>query len=185
MIVNSGFEFSPDDIEINLGDTVVFQLASSHNAVEVSLATWNANGNTPLPGFSVPFGGGMVTGLTAGVHYYVCAPHASGGMKGKITVNAPSGIPAELAFDRVFKLFPNPSGGFVNIGLKNGGTAGLQLRQGIDLEIVNMAGQPVYTMTNIDIYNDGRIDITAFPTGRYILVLKQEDRRFTSLLIKE
>jgi plastocyanin len=86
-VINSGFTFSPASLTISVGDTVVFSLAGSHNTVEVSQATWNANGNTPLSGgFSTPFGGGTVIFSTAGSHYYVCSPHASGGMKGVINV---------------------------------------------------------------------------------------------------
>jgi plastocyanin len=82
-----GLFFSPDSIRITFGDTVDFQISSSHNAQEVSLATWNLNQTTPLTGgFSVPFGGGLLTGLTVGTHYYVCDNHASSGMKGKIVV---------------------------------------------------------------------------------------------------
>lgn len=81
--------FNPANITITAGDSVNFTLLSSHNAVEVSQATWNANGTTPLPGgFVEPFGGGLVlpSHLTVGVHYYVCQAHAAFGMKGKITV---------------------------------------------------------------------------------------------------
>ncbi|MCB2204575.1 T9SS type A sorting domain-containing protein [bacterium] len=86
-VVNSGFSFSPSSLTINVGDTVVFNLGSAHNVVEVSQATWNANGNTPLSGgFTLPFGGGTLIFSTAGTEYYVCSPHASSGMKGTINV---------------------------------------------------------------------------------------------------
>ena len=85
-ISNLGNSFSPATLTINLGDTVVFSIAGIHNVVEVSQTTWNANGNTQLPGgFSRGFGGGMVVITTTGIHYYVCSPHASVGMKGTIT----------------------------------------------------------------------------------------------------
>lgn len=93
-IVSSGFSFSPSNLTINLGDTVVFSLASIHNAVEVSQATWNSNGTTPLPGgFALPLGGGTVVLTSTGTHWYVCQPHALSGMKGRITVDPPAPPP--------------------------------------------------------------------------------------------
>ncbi len=92
-----GASFSPSTITITSGDSVLFSISTAHNAVEVSQATWNANGNTSLSGgFSTPFGGGLVlpSNLTVGTHYYVCAPHASIGMKGIIIVQACS-VPAQ------------------------------------------------------------------------------------------
>ncbi len=87
-IINSGTTFVPESLVVPFGTRVHFALESIHDAVEVSQATWDADGNTPNGGFSVPFGGGDVTGLSAGVHYYVCTVHAAMGMKGTITVLA-------------------------------------------------------------------------------------------------
>ncbi len=87
-ITNSGFSFSPSNITIAVGDTVNFVLDPMHNVVEVSQATWNANGNTSNGGFSLGFGGGTVIFALAGTYYYVCAPHAASGMKGIINVVA-------------------------------------------------------------------------------------------------
>ncbi|MBD3638709.1 MAG: T9SS type A sorting domain-containing protein [Crocinitomicaceae bacterium] len=89
-VVNSGTTFSPDAITITEGDSVQFNITASHNVVEVSQTTYNANGNTPLAGgFQLPFGGGLLlpADLPVGTHYYVCSPHAGFGMKGIITVN--------------------------------------------------------------------------------------------------
>lgn len=86
---NSGLTFTPATITINAGDTVHFVLSTSHNAREVSQATWNANDTTALAGgFQAPFGGGLVlpAQLGVGTHYFVCTPHASFGMKGTIIV---------------------------------------------------------------------------------------------------
>ncbi|MDP4271301.1 MAG: plastocyanin/azurin family copper-binding protein, partial [Bacteroidota bacterium] len=93
-IINSGYTFSPSTITIKQGDQINFSLASIHDAVEVSQSTWDANGNSPIIGFTVPYGGGLVSAsaLTVGTHYYVCEPHAAFGMKGTIIVTSASGV---------------------------------------------------------------------------------------------
>lgn len=96
-VTNSGLTFSPATLTITEGDIVQFTLGGSHNSREVSLATWTANGNTALSGgFQTAFAGGTVTAaqLTAGTHYYVCAPHAGASMKARIIVQAP--LPVSL-----------------------------------------------------------------------------------------
>lgn len=88
-VTTPGFTFSPSTLSISLGDTIVFNIDPMHNVVEVSQSTWNANGNTPLPsGFSLPSGGGTLVLQSVGTYYYVCSPHAGGGMKGSITVSS-------------------------------------------------------------------------------------------------
>src|SRR4030042_234297 len=93
-ITSSGSAFTPATITITLGDDINFVLAEIHNAREVSQVSWDANNNTPLPGgFNIPYGGGLVPSaqLGIGTHYYVCDPHISIGMKGKIIVQSTTG----------------------------------------------------------------------------------------------
>lgn len=88
-VTNSGQTFTPAALNITVGDTVVWTIGGSHNVVEVDMATYTANGNTALTGgFSTPFGGDTVIFdyASAGMYYYVCAPHAGGGMKATINV---------------------------------------------------------------------------------------------------
>ena len=103
--VNSvGNTFSPANTTVTVGDTINFVIANMHDVIEVSQTTWNANDNSPLPGgFSTPYGGGMVysASLAVGTHYYVCEPHASAGMKGKIIVQpcTPPAAPTAISGD--------------------------------------------------------------------------------------
>ena len=112
LISNSGYTFSPSAVTISLGDSVTFQIAGIHNAVEVSQSTWSANGTTALTGgFSVAYGGGLVlpAQLTVGTHYYVCQAHASMGMKGTITVtNGTNGIIEASAPSAEISIYPMP-----------------------------------------------------------------------------
>jgi len=111
-ITNSGFTFSPSSITIDLGDTVKFVLGSIHNAREVSQATWDVNGTTSNGGFDLPFGGGTVVLTQTGTHFYVCTPHASGGMKGSITVNSTTDVKSMSGSIQdhfiLMQNFPNP-----------------------------------------------------------------------------
>lgn len=111
VIVNSGYTFSPSTLAINTGDSVTFQLDNIHKPIEVSQATWNANGTTALSGgFSLPFGGGLLlpVSLPAGTHYYVCQVHAGMGMKGIITVTGVNGINEVNAPKINVSLYPIP-----------------------------------------------------------------------------
>jgi len=126
-VTNSGTVFSPATITIVLGDEVLFSLGNSHNAIEVSKATWDANGNTQLSGgFATDFGGGQVATaqLAVGTHYYVCSPHASLGMKGQIIVQAVTGI-NDVHSQMDVGIFPNPTSDFlhVNAGIGLFGTS--------------------------------------------------------------
>jgi len=88
IITNSGNNFTPTLVTINLGDTVFFNISASHNAREVSQATYIANDTISNGGFEVPYDGGFCVPTTLGDHYYVCVPHVQmHAMKGIIRVS--------------------------------------------------------------------------------------------------
>lgn len=167
-ISNSGTSFTNAAITIAVGDIVNFSIGASHNAVEVSEATWTAKGNTPLAGgFSLPFGGGTVPAdkLTPGIHYYVCAPHAEFGMKGTITVLNPTGI-TENKFKDGMSISPNPSNGTFHLMLDNSLSA-----KKYDLGIYTVKGEKVYSKSDIQQQNSTNIEISDLPKGVYIVRL--------------
>jgi plastocyanin len=181
-IVSSGFAFSPANVSINFGDTIVFVLAGIHDAVEVSEATWLANGNSPITGFSVPFGGGQVTGLTTGVHYYVCEPHAAGGMKGKITVNAESGI-NDIYTGTSFSAYPNPTSGVFSLKFESQGNVPAGRIASVD--IMDLLGNRVLNVPAYDPAMPGEIDLSAMPEGIYFVRVTNEDNKvYTARLLK-
>lgn len=137
-INNSGLTFTPSNITIKQGDNVNFVIGASHNAVEVSQEVWNASGNSPVVGFSVPFGGGMVPAsqLPVGIHYYVCTPHASLGMKGIITVETLLST-EEIKGQNDILLYPNPVKDNINIEF----TAALSNE--LEIKLFDLRGQLV------------------------------------------
>ncbi|MEO5906817.1 MAG: T9SS type A sorting domain-containing protein [Saprospiraceae bacterium] len=179
-IINSGFSFSPATITIALGDTVIFDITNDHNSVEVSQATWNANGNTPLPsGWAVPFGGGMVlpAHLTAGTHFYVCQPHASGGMKGIIIVEGSTAVD-DIHAPGNFSIYPNPSTG--KISLLVGGNDN---NRDLKVEIFDIRGVRVYYTNKLDREAINDVEIPALDRGVYLVRLRDDENVYTKKVI--
>jgi plastocyanin len=180
-ITNSGTTFTPSTVTIQLGDTVKFQLASMHNATEVSQATWEANGNTPLPGFATEFGGGTVTGLTAGTHYYVCTPHASIQMKGKIIVNPATGIGNNQSDNGQISIYPNPTTGkFV---VQYHGSKSVSENNTSVIRVYNLSGEVLNSMPVLN--DETTVNISALPAGNYIVRINDNENIFTKSVSKQ
>lgn len=140
-ITNSASTFVPSAITITLADSVNFDLSPAHIVFEVSQTTWNANDTTPLPGgFQTAFGGGLVDSsqLQEGVHYYVCKPHAAGGMKGIITVQHHAGV-SENTFPGFVFVYPNPVTDILNISISDATI------ENCSLKLIDITGREYYT----------------------------------------
>ena len=175
-ITNAGTTFTPSTVTITFGDSVNFSLGSIHNAVEVSEATWNSNGNTTLPGFSTPFGGGFVlpAQLNTGTHYYVCTTHASMGMKGIIIVQNPIGI-AESSLKETVSIYPNPASTFLHTCFNN------FLNEKIKLTILNVSGEELLSK---QIDNGERdIDVSNLQNGLYYVVISTVKKQVSTKII--
>lgn len=177
VVSNSYYTFTPNTLTISLGDTISFEISSSHNANEVSEATWNVKGNTSLDGgFLTPFGGGMVLPekLGVGIHYYVCSPHAAVGMIGKIIVESVTGID-ENQLNPEITIFPNPTSNFIMVNTNN-------LDFGTPYSIANIAGSHVMAgkLNN----KSTKIDISYFPNGVYLILIGDNRKQSFKILKK-
>jgi plastocyanin len=175
-INNSGLTFTPDTITIVFGDEVNFSLESTHDVLEVSQETWDANGTTALEsGFSLPFGGGSVstTQLSVGTHWYVCTVHASTGMKGVIIVESATDIPESRPEDRV-SFYPNPVTDILTIESN-------QDFLGSTFSFSDLTGKLILSGHINE--ESVSIDVSSFKTGIYFLQLG-ESRRRTFKVIK-
>jgi len=177
---NSPLKFTPDSLTISVGDSVLFQLASNHDAREVAQTTWSSNGNTSSGGFQTSFGGGLILPpeLTVGAHYYVCTPHAVAGMKGRIFVTSTTGIQSPFLETNLFKTFPNPANNKLNILIFT--------RSGSKLEIdlFDISGKKVYSMGQLSELNGEvtivmQLDRNILQSGIYFIEVFEDGRRFS------
>lgn len=176
-VTNNYYTFVPQSITINAGDTVVFEISSGHDVVEVSQQTWNSNGNTLLSGgFSLPYGGGtlLTANLSAGTHYYVCTPHAYLGMKASIIVQNVTPVLDNKLFTEV-SVYPNPAADVINIRIAGD-------KKGEVFSIVNLAGKQVLTGKLEDEINS--VDLRGLNAGIYFIQFGTVKRQ-TLNLIKE
>lgn len=180
-IKDSGFTFSPAELTVNIGDTVVFTGSDFHPVVEVSEATWTNKGITPLVGgFDFPSGSGKVKFTHAGVHYYVCTAHvASKDMKGKITVVVPSAVP-DISANAVLFVYPIPlTGSALYVTFKN------QVQKNLIVSVYDLAGN--LRISSNGSTNNGQyiVDCTNLPKGLFLMKLSSEDGDTYTKFIKQ
>lgn len=165
----TGNTFNPADVTVNQGDIIHFNLSSFHSILQVSLATWNANGTTALPGgFSFPAGSGNYTTTTPGVIYYVCINHVvTDGMKGTITVSAVTGI-NDVHKSNGGNIYPNPAADFINYQAKSSSPVK-------EIRIIDFTGKAVKIIRKPDNSDDHvRIDIGNLNKGLYFIQVKSD-----------
>jgi plastocyanin len=178
IVTNAGFTFSPATLNVEVGDSVIFQLASAHDVVEVSQATWDANGSQSNGGFQLPFGGGIFSPKSAGTIYYVCEPHSSFGMKGMLIVRPKSTTAVDQPQSVVSTLnlqqnAPNPlnssTTGIIAFSSAGSGPAVLKVYDLLGAE------RGTVFQGNIEagrVY-DARIQAGSLPAGIYVYRLEQ------------
>lgn len=119
-VAESGFTFSPQDININMGDTItwVWNGAASHNVDSDDAGVFNSGVPMTAPNtFTVTFDAAFVAAnpVAGDLYGYHCDPHQSFGMVGSVQVMDP----------RVLSLVNFTAGqmGSINVdGLNPGGT---------------------------------------------------------------
>jgi plastocyanin len=183
-ITNNGFAFSPATITINVGDSVLFSLASVHNAIQVSKATWEANSATPLSGgFSLPLGGGKVGFSVADTIYYVCGPHvASFQMKGVIIVKSNVTDVSILNSNiQEVNVFPDPAIDFITVSytLPSASTVNIRIINSVGLEVKNI----LYESQSAGKYQETITLNNQFTRGVYFILMNSNNQSYIQKLI--
>jgi len=177
-IYSAGNSFNPADVTVNQGSIVRFDVGAGHPVLQVSEATWNANGTTPLPeGFSFSDGTGDYQANIPGTIYYVCTFHVNFGMKGTINVLDVTGIEDfQDSFDN--NLYPVPAKIFITYFTKS-------ISPIEEIRILDIAGRNMMTLPKPPIL-DGQvtIDIEHLRTGAYFIIVKSADRIISLKFLK-
>lgn len=117
-----GFSFSPQNLTINQGDTVVWKNNSSTFHTTTSGSDCNSDGKWDgnLPGegsFSHVFN-------QSGNFPYFCKPHCSMGMTGMITVKKTTSVQSVTIKHNKLTITPNPAENYVLLILNDEGNSG-------------------------------------------------------------
>lgn len=152
-ITTVGNAFSPALLTIELGDTITFNLNSPHTALEVDKTNWEDNNAKSNGGFHQISKSSILVLTDTGMHYYICEPHASIGMKGRIQVNSSSsGTGTSIINSNYFqniKLYPTYISDVLNLELDL--TASADVR----VELINIEGKNVFTFIDNKMFLSG------------------------------
>ena len=172
-----GFSYSPDQLVINVGDTVEIEASSSHPLVQVDAQTWDLNRNTSMPdGWGVQTSNYRYVATQPDTIYFVCQIHSGLGMKGRIIVEQKTGIKDFFIQTPNIKLSPNPVSSNGNLLIQ---TNEIEI---IKIEIFNSNGNSVkkivpvtYNISNNFNYN---INLQDLPSGLYFLKISSIDGQY-------
>lgn len=157
MISTVGNTFAPALVNAVVGDEIHLMIDAPHTFTEVDQATWNADGTTSNGGYDFPAGEHSFALTEAGTIYYVCQPHASMGMKGRIVVTDATGVGEHTAATAMM-LSPNPADSRVRL-------VGNALDGPVNVQLLDTKGVLVYSGVAAA---DGSLDISTVPVGNYV-----------------
>ncbi len=162
-IGTTSLTYNPDLLQVELGDRVTIQATTFHPTTQVSEATWNANGVSPLPGgFDDETSSFTIDITSLSTIYYVCVTHINQGMKGRIVVSLPTG--AEESLNKAgFELVGNPVRDRLQYRMSN------QDHDLAYMEIHNTSGQ---LMQEVTLYGSAGEAVIDLPDGMYLYTLR-------------
>lgn len=161
-VTTPGFFFSPANLTVEEGTTVIFDLGDAHDAQQAEDAT----SIEPMDGgFYITFGGGEFTFEEPGVYYYYCTAHTN--MKGTITVTAVTGNRASETIS-LLEVYPNPSQSNTQLkfGLANGADVEVLLFDAMGVKVLELGKR---SLTAGEHRLD--LDVTSLENGIYTATL--------------
>jgi plastocyanin len=178
VIRNVNLSMSPANANAYVGDTIKFDLESSHSVVEVSKQSYIDNIIKSNGGFSTPAGGGIVVVSSPGTLYYFCKNHGSFNMKGVINVRSIvlSNQQSNSSFSEV-NIFPNPTKDVLYLDFTMKDCSDLSIK------VKSMIGEDKLRTTKVGLCTGQekvKIDASSLPNGLYFLEIQEGERRMYS-----
>lgn len=141
----SNNKFTPQDIAVNVGDTILFQWIAGTHPTESDDALWSTfTLSSTTPTKKIP----VTSAFSAGFHTYNCIPHSNGKgtypalMTGRINVN--NSTSAIASFTKAeFQVYPNPvTDKRINVNYS------INKEQLVSIRLMDILGNEVATLTN-------------------------------------
>ncbi len=172
----SGFSFTPNSVNANVGDTIKWLWVDGmHNTISTSVPSGAQSWNAPLDNTDTQF---IYKITTPGQYSYECSFHVALGMTGTINVN-PIGIkPISGVVPEKYNLYqnyPNPFNPSTNIKFD------VPVSSHIKLAIYSLTGSIVVTLVNDNLAPGSysvEWDASKYASGLYLYVI--EATGFTS-----
>lgn len=166
MVNVSNFQFSPKELTISAGDTVIWKNNSGSHNVNGTTTTYPSNPES--------FGNNVGSGWTyihvfniIGNYDYRCDPHFLSGMTGKIFVEGtPTGYNNDLTEtngESQILLYPNPAVDYLIIKLQANDKKFQSIR------ILDLVGKEIFSGNYPSGTSYQRFNISEFNTGLYIM----------------
>ena len=167
-VTASNFTFSPNELTITVGDTVIWKNTSGTHNVNGTTATYPSNPES--------FGNALGVGWTfkhvfniAGIYDYRCDLHYSMGMTGKITVQQPTGITGTIVEDQVL-LYPNPARDYITIDLQN------NFEKLESVRILDLLGKELVSSNDMAGSTNQRFDVSRLNPGVYLMQVETDNK---------
>lgn len=171
------FAFSPSNLNVMVGDTIVWNWHDgNHTTTSDVIPSGAASWNVDMDGSSNTF---QYVITVAGAYSYYCIPHQFSGMVGTFIASGTAGI-SKKAFAAIgFKVFQNPSDGSIHLRFEE------SLNEPATFTLMDLSGKVVFSNNSVRVEKGSVVKmlIGILPSGIYLAGLNVNERREVKRII--
>jgi len=161
----SNNKYTPSEITIGIGDTVVWKNIEGYHNVNGDISVNELNPESFGNGTGYDWTYSFVFNI-AGVYEYQCDPHVFLGMFGKITVSDITNSIENLYEKRQITLYPNPAKSHLNIYYSG------QNKKSVQVIIYSLNGAIIKQNKFNDGFENYKLDVSDLVSGFYLMELR-------------